>query len=139
MKDGKMCCLGIAGKACGLSDDVLLEVGEPGEMTHEGNPKSAKQYFEQLPFLGGLVPDYDMVNEYCAESDLECWGEEDGDELFDRIPEDDKPGVMTVEQTPECEELMKLNDSEELREEDRELQIAKIFADNGVTVTFVGE
>jgi len=140
MEDGKMCCLGIAGRACGIPDDVLLEVGEPGEMASEGNPKEAKAYFDKLPFLGELVVDIDIVNEYCANNNLHhFYGEEEDDDLFQRIPEDDQLGVMMAEQTSDCEELMQINDSREISEVEREQQIADIFAKHGVTVTFIGE
>jgi len=44
--------------------------------------------------------------------------------------------VSSYRDTPIGEALMRINDSKELSETDREAEVARLFAENGVTVTF---
>lgn len=143
LSDGRMCCLGIAAKACGLSDDVLLDVGEPVEIIHDGHTKESKIYFEKLPFLGKVIPNEEAIEEYCANENMgywNQWGEFYGvtDEVLAEIPQSDLDNLMTVEQSDDCTSLMGINDDSGITEEEREAKIADIFARNGVKVTFVG-
>lgn len=138
MKDGRMCCLGIAAKACGVSDGIIYEVGEPGEML-DNSISESRTYFNKLPFLGEVTVSYDMLMEYCVDHGLiDPWGNpEDID--FDSIPEADQDPLHCASQTTDCETLMTTNDDDSISDEVREQKITEVFARHGVTVTFTGE
>lgn len=138
-QDGRMCCLGIAAKACNIPDEAIREVGEPGELTEEGSPQHAKTYFSKLPFLGELVPNDELVDDFCVHYNyIDEWGEPIVDAFDEHTSELEKLDYMSVNQSDACKKLMSINDDKNLTEEDREKQITSIFASHGVKVNFIG-
>lgn len=96
--DGKRCCLGFFGQACGLADSMMLHTPDPDALD-----EASKKALEKVG----------------AE-----WLFEEKDEYGHR-------------QSKATDHLINANDNELFTEDARELEVARIFAENGITVTFV--
>ena len=116
--DGMKCCLGFFALACGVEEDAIHNQGEPSEI----NIGRVGLYVENAPWLLGLEMDPD---------DDEYYLDEEGTPELIINP-------SIVVQSGECMELISLNDSESITDDDiREEKITAVFERNGVKVNFV--
>lgn len=109
--DGRMCCLGFFLLACGVEREELLDQGEPQEPFQTMNPDP-----DCIPKVAKFLVHVEVDNESL-------------DEL----------GRPDVSMTPtnDATDLMSVNDDDKLDEARREEKIARLFAKQGVGVTFV--
>lgn len=108
--DGTRCCLGFFLSACGIPDDQLRDVGEPNEVAN--NAHKPDTWPSEAAFLLEYLRDEDATED----DDQSCWA--------GRQPE---------------QTLIDENDDIDLENDEREENIARIFARHGHEVTFIND
>lgn len=98
-RDGRRCCLGFAGLACGLTDkDINYVLTPAGFAFDEGDPRIVHN-----KFLKGLPA---LISPTGADSAI-------------------------------CVQLMDINDSRDISDEDQEAQLTELGKEAGINFTFV--
>jgi hypothetical protein len=107
-EDNKRCCLGFLAAACGLIDEAIREVAEPGNVSMTATDAASEEW---TMHIATIVDDPDEE------------GYEDG--------------PLVVQQLDLAERLIAVNDDAQLSEEDREDRIARLMSVAGVEVEYV--